>query len=159
MYTRAEAQRRTGFSATKFNYAPNKKLLQSLGAENLDKAGKHWRIPRSALVQLGWMNPDGTPVRATALRTRQGIRVTASGTTRSPLERYERDVIRAHQEVETARTTLAEAEERHRTAVERLRAAQQEEITLREAEIAEAQRLVEENLERLKALRGVTDQP
>lgn len=154
VYTRAEAQRRTGFSATKFNYARNKQLLEALGAENLDQAGKRWRIPRSALIELGWLNPDGTPVTAHGRRTSQGTRVTASGQSRSPLERYERDVIRAHQEVEHARAALAAAEEKHRLAVDRLREAQEEEVVLREAEIAEAQRIVEENMERLAVLRA-----
>lgn len=54
-YTVAEAMRLTGFSSTKFRYAPNMEALDKLGA---DLSERVWRIPRNALIQLGWLSPD-----------------------------------------------------------------------------------------------------
>lgn len=54
-YTVAEAMRLTGFTATKFRYQPNKEELDKRGS---DVSGRVWRIPRSALIDMGWLNPD-----------------------------------------------------------------------------------------------------
>lgn len=54
-YTVAEAMRLTGFSSTKFRYAPNMEALDELGA---DLSGRVWRIPRKALIELGWLTSD-----------------------------------------------------------------------------------------------------
>lgn len=54
-YTVAEAMRLTGFSSTKFRYAPNMDALDKSGA---DLSGRVWRIPRKALIELGWLSPD-----------------------------------------------------------------------------------------------------
>lgn len=54
-YTVAEAMRLTGYSATKFRYEPNKRELDARGA---DLSERVWRIPRRALIDMGWLNAD-----------------------------------------------------------------------------------------------------
>lgn len=54
-YSVAEAMSLTGYSATKFRYEPNKQELDRLGS---DCSGRVWRIPRSALLTMGWLSPD-----------------------------------------------------------------------------------------------------
>jgi len=55
VYSVSEAMRLTGFSSTKFRYEPNMRRLEELGA---DVTGSVWRIPRSALIKLGWIAED-----------------------------------------------------------------------------------------------------
>ena len=55
VYSVSEAMRLTGFSSTKFRYEPNMRKLEELGA---DVTGSVWRIPRSALITLGWISED-----------------------------------------------------------------------------------------------------
>lgn len=54
-YTVAEAMRLTGLSSTKFRYEPNKRELDARGADLSDRV---WRIPRSVLIDMGWLSPD-----------------------------------------------------------------------------------------------------
>lgn len=53
-YTVAQAMRLTGYTATKFRYEPNKIELDRRGA---DVSERIWRIPRKALVEMGWLDP------------------------------------------------------------------------------------------------------
>ena len=55
VYTVAEAMRLTGLSSTKFRYEPNKRELDARGA---DLSQRVWRIPRSVLIDMGWLSPD-----------------------------------------------------------------------------------------------------
>ena len=54
-YSVAEAMRLTGLSSTKFRYEPNKRELDARGADLSDRV---WRIPRSVLIDMGWLSPD-----------------------------------------------------------------------------------------------------
>lgn len=54
-YTVAQAMRLTGFTATKFRYEPNKIELDKRGADVSDRI---WKIPRHALIDMGWLDPD-----------------------------------------------------------------------------------------------------
>ena len=54
-YSVAEAMKLTGYSATKFRYEPNKRELDARGS---DLSQRVWRIPRKALIEMGWLSPD-----------------------------------------------------------------------------------------------------
>ena len=54
-YTVAQAMRLTGLSSTKFRYEPNKRELDARGA---DLSERVWRIPRRALIEMGWLSSD-----------------------------------------------------------------------------------------------------
>ena len=54
-YTVAEAMRLTGLSSTKFRYEPNKRELDARGA---DLSARIWRIPRTVLIDMGWLSPN-----------------------------------------------------------------------------------------------------
>lgn len=71
-YTVAEAMRLTGRSSTKFRYEPNKRELDARGA---DLSQRVWRIPRTALIEMGWLEPDAPltaePVEGPTIRSSQ----------------------------------------------------------------------------------------
>jgi hypothetical protein len=70
VYNLVEAAEVIGRTTGSF-YAPkNKVRLQELGCKTGGAEG--WVIPESALIAMGWLNPDGAPTSRASRRPRKG---------------------------------------------------------------------------------------
>lgn len=139
----SEAQKLTGFSATKFNYEPNKKLLAEGGAD-VEGVGKEWKIPVSTLIAIGWLDEDGNAVKKSSRKT------TTTRTRRDPLEVLQDEVAKAEADIDRYKVKLAEAQQKAKDAKKRYEAYKGERVATAKQEIEEK----EAEIARLKALLG-----
>jgi len=143
--TLSEAVKLTGFSNTKFNNEKNKQALTELGAST-EGTGKNWSIPVSALIELEWLNTDGTPLKQATKKD------AATYSRRSPLERLESDIAKAEGDI-------ARADDLKKAAQTRLKEARKNLEGLRAELYEEARRKIAEGqaeLERLESLTGTS---
>tara|TARA_B100000378_G_scaffold104822_1_gene83799 strand:- start:923 stop:1453 length:531 start_codon:yes stop_codon:yes gene_type:complete len=131
-YTASEAAKLTGRSYPTVTQARDK--LAAAGAV-VEGTGKEWRIPISALIKVGWLNEDGSPVEA-----RRGRKAGSSnsapvstGSIKDLKAAAEHAEARAEDLKEQARVAAAEARDARRAfdnavaaAEANLRAAQQQ---------------------------------
>lgn len=141
--TLSQAMKLTGFSQTKFTTEKNKALLNEHGAKT-EGTGKNWQIPTEALVELEWLQDDGSPI--PKLNKRQAV----TRSRRSPIEVLEADIAKAEADLEKAEALKKDASARLKDARKKVDAVKGEALEDARRRFAEAQA----EIERLEALQA-----